>query len=110
MPAARALRPFDCEDFVILRAPRRCDLNLGTFLLPDKRPGERRGERDFSPLRVRLGLAHDFPHGFLFRFLVEKGDRRAEGDRLSRQLRCIDYFGARELILQLGDASLIEGL
>jgi hypothetical protein len=63
-----------------------------------------------SAVALCLGLAHDFPHGFLFRFLVEKGDRRAQGDHLSQQLRCIDHFGARELIRQLGYASLIEGL
>jgi hypothetical protein len=78
------------------------------FFFPIKGSGERRGERYFPLLRVRFRLTYDLPHRLLVRVLVKKRDGRAEGDRLSGQLRDIDDFRARQLILQLNNARLID--
>jgi len=57
-----------------------------------------------------LGLANKLPNGLLLGVLVDQGDGRAEGDGVAGKLRHVDDFGARELVLELGDVALVERL
>ncbi len=61
-------------------------------------------------LGVGFGLADDLPDLLLVGVLVDQRDGRAEGDRVARQLRDVDHVGARQLVLELGDAALVERL
>src|SRR5215831_1120984 len=106
----RQLSPLYLHDLISLGAAGRNDLDIGAFPLADQGAGQRRGDRDLACLRVGLGFDYDLPDRLLVSVLVDQRDGRAEFDRVARQLRNIDDFGARKLILQLRDAALIERL
>src|SRR5207342_2836627 len=104
------LLPLDLLDLVSLGAAGRVDLDGFAFLLVDQRARDRGGDRNATLLGVRLGLADDLPYLLLVGVLVDQRDGRAEGDRVTRQLGNINHVGARQLVLELGDAALIERL
>ena len=52
-------------------------------------------------------ICHTF---FFVGILVDQRHRRAELDGVAGQLRHVDHLGARELVLELGDAALVERL
>src|SRR5580692_7512410 len=110
MTARAPSLPFQLDDLVGLGAARRDDLDLRAFFLADEGPGERRGDGDLALLGVGLRLADDLPHRFLVGVLVDQGDGGAEGDGVARQLGNVDDLGARQLVLELGDAALVERL
>src|SRR5262249_39936565 len=107
---AAPLSPLDLFDFVGLGAAWRHYLDAGALALADERACERRGDRDLAFLGVGLGFAHQLPHLFLFGVLVEKRHGRAERDAVAREFRDVDDLGARELVLELGDARLVVRL
>src|SRR5208282_1974551 len=104
------LLPLDFDDLIRLGAARRDDLDLDALLLADQRPRERRSNGDLALLGVRFGFADDLPHRLLVGILVDQRDGRAECDRVAGKLRYVNDFGARELVLELGDAALVERL
>src|ERR1700676_3055969 len=102
--------PFQLDDLVGLGAARRDDLDLRAFLLADEGTGERRGDGDLAFLGVGLRLADDLPYCLLVGVLVDQGDGGAKGDGVAGQLRHVDDLGARQLVLEFGDAALVERL
>src|SRR6202043_2777521 len=105
-----ALLPLQLDDFIGLGAAGRDDLDLGAFLLANQRAGERRGDGNLALLGVGLRLADDLPHRLLVGVLVDQRDGGAKGNGVARKLRHVDDFGARQLVLELGDAALVERL
>ena len=102
------LFPLDLGDLVGLGAARRDDFHRGALLLADQRACERRGDRDAAFLRIGFGLADDLPDLLLLGVLVDGGDGRAELDGVAGQLRHVDDVGARELVLELARADIID--
>src|SRR5215469_12437011 len=102
--------PFDLFDLVSLGSARRHHLDARALALADERTGERRRDRYLAFLGVGLGLADKLPHLFLFGVLVDQRHGRSERDGIARELRHVDYLGARELVLELRDAALVVRL
>src|SRR5215510_10881809 len=100
-----ALAPLDFLDLVGLSPARRHHLDARALALA--RTGERRRDRYLAFLGVGLRLADKLPHLFLVGVLIDQRHRRAERDGVARELRHVDHFGARELVLELGDAALV---
>ena len=100
--------PLDLLHLVALGAARGDDLDRGALGLADQRARERRGDRDAAGLGVGLRLADDLPHLLLVGVLVDQRDGRAELDGVAGQLGDVDHLGARELVLELGDAALVD--
>ena len=69
-----------------------------------------RGDRDAAGLGIGLRLADDLPDLLLLGVLVDQRHRRAKLDGVAGQLRHVDHFGTRELVLKLGDGALVERL
>src|SRR5262249_50035955 len=65
---------------------------------------------DASGLGVGFGFADDLPDLLLVGVLVNERDRRAERDGVAREFRYVDDVGARELVLELRDAALVQRL
>src|SRR6476661_8631359 len=103
-----ALPPLDLLDLVFLGAARRDDLDGCALRLADQRARERRGDRDAALLGVSLRLADDLPHLLLVGVLVDQRHGRAELDGVAGELRDVDDLGARELVLELRNAALVE--
>src|ERR1700733_12234971 len=110
MTARTPSLPLQLDDLVRLGASRRDDLDLGAFLLADQGAGERRGDGDPALLGVGFRLADDLPHRLLVGVLIDQGDGGAKGDGVAGQFRHVDDLGARQLVLELGDAALVERL
>src|SRR5262249_56404646 len=102
-----ALAPFVFLDLVGLSRARRHPLDARALALADERTGERRRDRYLAFLGVGLRLADKLPHLFLVGVLIDQRHRRAERDGVARELRHVDHFGAREFVLELGDAALV---
>src|SRR5215470_2194579 len=102
--------PFDLFDLVGLGPARRHHLDARALALADERTGERRRDRYLALFGVGLGLADELPHLFLFGVLVDQRHGRPERDGIARELRYVDDLGARELVLELGDAALVVRL
>src|SRR4029079_16270480 len=109
-PAPEWLFPLDLNDLVSFGATRGHHFDLDALLLADKGAGERRGDGNLALLGVRSGLADKLPNGLLLGILVDQGDGRAEGDGFSGKLRNINNFSARQLVLELRNATLVERL
>ena len=86
------------------------DLDVGALGLADQRARQRRGDRDAALLGVGLGLAHDLPDLLFLGVFVHQRDGGAELDGIARELGDIDDVGARELVLELRDAALVDRL
>ena len=80
------------------------------LLLADQRARCRRGDRHLADLHVGLALADDLVDLLLFRILVDHRHGRAEHHGRARELGHVDHLGARELVLELGDAPLVMAL
>ena len=106
--AARLER--DLEDLVALAAARRVDLDRVALLLADQGAGRGRGDRDLALLHVGLHLADDLVGLLLLGILILERDRAAEHHRVALQLGDVDDLGARQLVLELGDAALVQAL
>src|SRR5262245_35664108 len=104
------LFPLDLLDLVTLGAVWLVALDCLALLLVDQRARNRRGDRNASLLGVCLGLADDLPNLLLVGVLVDQRDGRTEGDRVTRQLRNVNHVGARELVFELGDTTLVDRL
>ena len=74
----------------------------------DQRARDRRGDGNLAALHVGLALANDLVIHLFFRIFVHERDRRAELDGVARQLGHVDDLGARNLVLELGDAAFIQ--
>ena len=61
-------------------------------------------------LRVRLRLADDLVDLLLLGVLVDQLDRGAELDGVAGELRHVDDLGARDHVLEFGDAPLVVDL
>src|SRR5262249_33657005 len=106
----RGSAPLHLDDLEGLGAAGRDDLDRVALLLAHQRARERRRDGDALLLGVGLGLADDLPHLLLFGVLVDDSDGRAERDGFTRQFRDVDHLGARELVLELGDAAFVVRL
>src|SRR5438105_3880014 len=104
------LLPLDLGDRVGLGATGRHHLDGLALLLVDQRARQRRGDRDAAFLGVGLGLADDLPDLLLIGVLVDQGHGRAELDGVAAELGDVDHVGARELVLELGDLTLVDRL
>jgi hypothetical protein len=78
--------------------------------LADESARKRGRDGDLSLFRIRLGLADQLPHLLLRGVLVHQGDGSSELDRVAGELGDVDHFGARKLVLELGDATLVVRL
>src|SRR3954447_21487946 len=108
--ARAVLPPLDLGDLVGLGAAGGDDLHRGALLLADQRAGQGRGDRDAALLGVGFGLADDLPYRLLVGVLVDQRHGGAELDGVAGQFRDVDDVGARQLVLELGDAALIVRL
>src|SRR5262245_49069816 len=110
MGVSPASPPLDFLDLVSLGAARRHDLDRGTLGLANECAGEWGGDRNLTLLGICLRLADDLPYPALVGILVNQRDGGTKLDRVAGQLRYVDDFGAREPILELGDAALVKRL
>src|SRR5205807_129284 len=100
------------QDFVarLTAEPHVRNVKTSLTLRNAKGAGEWGGDGDALLLGVGLRLADDLPHLLLVGILVDHGDGRAERDGFAGQFRDVDHLGARELVLELGDAALVVRL
>src|SRR5580692_11745792 len=102
--------PLDLGDLVGLGAAGSHDLHRGALLLADQRARQRRGDRNLALLGVGFDLANDLPHRLFLGGLRDLRNGNAEFDGVAEKLRDVDDVGARELVLELGDAAFIVRL
>src|SRR5262245_20626499 len=100
----------DLHDLVGLRPVRRGHLDGVADLLADDGAGERRGDGQALGAHVGLVGTDDLVAVLFLGVLVDDGDGGAELHLLARELADVDDLGARDLVLELGDAALDEAL
>src|ERR1700733_5855170 len=107
---ASGLLPLDLDNLVGLGAAGRHHLYLHALLFADQGSSERRGDGDLALFGIGLRLADNLPYRLFVGVLIDQSDGRAKGKGLAGKLRHINNFGARQLVLKLGDAAFIERL
>src|SRR5580698_8028755 len=104
------LDPLDLEDLVRLDAAGGVHLDHVAGFLADHRAGDRRGDGDLAGAYVGLVFADDLVAGRFLGVLVDHADRGPELHLRAREFRDVDDLGARDLVLDLGDAPLDPAL
>src|SRR5579883_2721629 len=98
------------QDFIAFAAARRVHLDRVAFFLADQSAGRRRSDGDPAGFHVRLRLADNLQDFFLFGVLVDKRHCGPELHGIAGKLRNVDNFRALQLVLELEDPALVQGL